>query len=78
VVTSYQIGDILRLKKAHPCGSFLWEVYRLGADIGLHCKGCGRRVLLPRHQLLRRVRQVMARQGGVEGGKGETDSIDTP
>jgi hypothetical protein len=43
-----QLGDIVRLRKKHPCGSFEWEVVRLGVDIGLLCQGCGRRVLLPR------------------------------
>ena len=40
-----QINDLLRLRKPHPCGSYDWTVTRLGADIGLECKGCGRRVL---------------------------------
>lgn len=43
-----QLGDIVRLRKKHPCGSFEWEVVRLGADIGLVCRGCRRRVMLPR------------------------------
>jgi hypothetical protein len=43
-----QLGDIVRLRKKHPCGSFEWEVARLGADIGLVCRGCHRRIMLPR------------------------------
>lgn len=42
------LGDIVRLRKRHPCGSYDWEVVRLGADIGLVCQGCKRRILLPR------------------------------
>ena len=53
----YEIGDRIRLKKAHPCGSFDWVVVRLGADIGLECRGCGRRVLLTRRELSRRTKQ---------------------
>ena len=51
-----RLGDIVRLKKPHPCGSYEWEVVRLGADIGLRCLGCGRKVLLPRDRFRRRVR----------------------
>jgi hypothetical protein len=46
-----QLDDIVRLRKSHPCGSYEWRIVRLGADIGLECRGCGRRVLLPRRQL---------------------------
>ena len=53
------IGDVLRLKKPHPCGGSLWIVTRLGADIGMTCQECGRYVLLARSQLARRLKQVM-------------------
>ena len=43
-----QMGDIVRLRKKHPCGSYDWEVVRLGVDVGLVCQGCRRKVLLPR------------------------------
>ena len=45
------LGDVVLLRKAHPCGSSSWRVVRLGADIGLTCLGCGRRVLLERRRL---------------------------
>ena len=45
------VGDILRLRRAHPCGSCEWIVDRLGADIGLRCAGCGRHVLVERRHL---------------------------
>ena len=67
MVLELKLGDVLRLKKMHPCGSNLWEVVRLGADIGIKCQKCGRRVLLPRSYLERRVREV-SRQGGSSGG----------
>ncbi len=56
-----KLDDILRLRKPHPCGGFEWKVVRLGADIGLECLNCGRRVLLPRRQLARRVKSIKAR-----------------
>jgi hypothetical protein len=53
-----QLDDVLRLRKPHPCGGYEWKVVRLGADIGLECLNCGRRVLLPRRQLARRVKSI--------------------
>jgi hypothetical protein len=53
------VGDRVRLRKLHPCGSYDWEVVRLGADIGLKCSGCGRRVLLPRSEAERRIKKVL-------------------
>jgi len=55
------IGDIVRMKKSHPCGNSLWEVTRLGADIGLACQKCRRYVMLPRSYLERRIREVLPR-----------------
>lgn len=52
----YAVGDVVRLKKPHPCGGFDWGVVRLGADIGVKCVTCGRRVLLPRRELERRMK----------------------
>ncbi len=52
-----QVGDRLQLKKGHPCGTNDWEVIRLGMDIKLRCRGCGRYVALPRSRLERRVRR---------------------
>jgi hypothetical protein len=57
----FELGDRLRLRKQHPCGNFDWEVVRLGADIGLRCEKCGRRVLLPRSEVERRTKQVLPR-----------------
>ena len=50
------IGDLIRLKKSHPCGEYTWKITRLGADIGLSCQGCEHHILLPRQQLARRIR----------------------
>lgn len=56
MVLEIKLGDIVRLKKKHPCGSDEWEVVRLGADIGLKCLKCQRRVLLERSVLERRMK----------------------
>ena len=60
-VLEFRLDDVLRLRKPHPCGSYDWCVYRLGADIGIRCLGCGHRVLMPRSTLERRLRQFVAR-----------------
>ena len=57
----FRMGDVVRLRKPHPCGGFEWEVVRLGADIGLRCRGCRRRVLLERRVLERRLKAFVAR-----------------
>ena len=44
----YDVGDIVTLKKQHPCGSREWEILRVGADFRLKCAGCGRQVMVPR------------------------------
>ncbi|HEY8892414.1 MAG TPA: DUF951 domain-containing protein [Clostridium sp.] len=44
----FNLGDIVEMKKVHPCGSKNWEIIRLGADIKIKCIGCGRLVMLPR------------------------------
>jgi hypothetical protein len=54
-VLELRLGDRLRLRKPHPCGGHDWRVVRLGADIGLVCEGCGRRVLLARRDVERRL-----------------------
>jgi hypothetical protein len=55
------IGDVVRLRKPHPCGSYEWTVVRLGADIGLRCAGCNRRVLLTRRDLEKRLKTFVTR-----------------
>jgi hypothetical protein len=54
-----RLGDVVKLRKPHPCGGFEWEVVRLGADIGIRCGRCGRRVLIPRSQFLRQVKTLL-------------------
>ena len=55
------LGDIVRLKRPHPCGADTWLVDRLGADIGLRCQTCGRHVLVDRRRLERRLVEFVAR-----------------
>jgi len=54
-----QVGDHVRLRKPHPCGGFVWEVVRIGADIGIRCVTCGRRVMLPRAKIEKQVKSLV-------------------
>jgi hypothetical protein len=56
---SFYIGDIVEMKKGHPCGSNNWEVIRLGADIKIRCLGCGRIVMLTRSKFEKRVKKII-------------------
>jgi hypothetical protein len=72
-------GDVLRLRKPHPCGSGDFEVVRLGADIGLHCVKCGRRIMLARSLLERRLERFVSRAPDPEAPVDlDLDSLDAP
>ena len=53
------LGDRVKLRKAHPCGGTTWKIVRLGADIGLECETCGHRVLLTRRELAHRMKTFL-------------------
>ncbi|MGE5553788.1 MAG: DUF951 domain-containing protein [Betaproteobacteria bacterium] len=57
--TRYHVGDLVRLRKEHPCGSDVWEVLRVGMDFRLKCLGCGHIVMLPRPQFERNVKELL-------------------
>ena len=61
MVLEIRLGDVVRLKKKHPCGSDQWQVTRLGADIGIKCLMCQRRVLLERGIFERRIKAFISR-----------------
>ena len=53
-----QVGDILKMKKPHPCGSREWEVLRIGADFRLKCAGCGHQIMIVRRQAEKNIRGI--------------------
>lgn len=57
-----KIGDIVRLKKQHPCGSREWEILRVGMDFRLKCCGCGHQIMLPRKQLEKSIKKIMIKE----------------
>ena len=54
----YQVGDIVKLKKKHPCGSFEWEVLRAGADFRLRCVGCDHQIMISRKIVEKNIRNL--------------------
>ncbi len=62
------IGDRVQMRKKHPCGSDIWVIYRTGADIGLRCTGCDRRMLLARSAFQKRLKRILERDDA-SGGK---------
>ena len=54
-----EIGDLVQMRKPHPCGSDKWVVTRTGADVKIRCEGCGRVVMLDRVEFEKRVRNVL-------------------
>lgn len=61
-----QLGDIVTLKKEHPCGSKEWEVLRVGMDFRIKCIGCERQVMIPRKQLEKSIKKIVSKVGNNE------------
>ncbi len=61
-----RVGDVLELKKQHPCGSKQWQVLRVGMDFKLRCAGCGHELMLPRSKAERSIKKIQ-REGGEPG-----------
>lgn len=54
-----QVGDLLELKKAHPCGSRQWQVLRVGMDFKLRCRGCGHELMIPRSKAEKNIKKII-------------------
>lgn len=72
-ITPIRIGDVVRLKKAHPCGANEWEITKLGMDIGLQCRGCERKVRLERYEFDRRFRGFVSRSSEERTSEDDAD-----
>jgi len=59
VLPDLEINDVIRMRKPHPCGGYEWQVVRMGADIGLACLNCGRRIMLDRRSLKNRMKKII-------------------
>ncbi len=62
-----QVGDIVELKKGHPCGANRWRIYRIGADIGLRCEGCSRRQMMTRSKFNKAFKRKLESENGANG-----------
>ncbi len=60
MILQVDTGDVYRMRRRHPCGGWEWKVYRTGADIGIECLTCGRRVMLDRRRFEARARTRIA------------------
>ena len=56
---NFEVGMIIQLKKAHPCGSSQWEILRVGADFRLKCTGCGHQIMIARRQAEKNIKDVI-------------------
>ena len=61
------VGDRVRMRKPHPCGGYVWEITRIGADIGIICLTCGRRVMLPRSKFEKRLKTILSDEENQDG-----------
>jgi hypothetical protein len=55
------VGDVIELRKPHPCGGTVWRVLRVGLDVGIECSTCQRYVLVPRSRLENRLKRFISR-----------------
>ena len=56
---NFEVGDVVKLKKPHPCGSQEWLVLRVGMDFKMRCQGCGHEVMLPRSKAEKSIKRVL-------------------
>lgn len=66
-MTTYNLGDIVKMRKQHPCGSYDWEITRTGMDFRVKCLGCGRQVMIPRPKFEKSVKSIVTTKGD-QGG----------
>ena len=62
----YEVGDIVKMKKSHPCGSNEWEILRVGADFRLKCLGCGHQIMIARRLVEKNTKELRKKAGGIK------------
>ena len=58
-MTDFQVGQVVKLKKPHPCGGNLWKIIRVGADFRIQCQACKRGLMIPRVKFEKRVKKIL-------------------
>jgi hypothetical protein len=59
IIKEFKLGDLVEMKKQHPCGSKIWKVLRTGADIRIECQGCKHQVMIPRSKFEKNMKKVI-------------------
>jgi hypothetical protein len=72
MIENFEIGDMVRMRKEHPCGSYNWMITRLGVDIGIICQGCGRRIMMPRSTFVKKAKMIVSQTSDESGGSRES------
>ena len=70
------LGDLVQMRKTHPCGSDRWTIIRVGADIKIRCGGCGRIVMMDRVDFMKRIKKVIAHSDVPIRGTNEMDEFE--
>lgn len=68
-----RVGDIVTMKKPHPCGSKDWKLLRVGADIRMECLGCGHLLMLPRNKVEKNIRKVKGQEKPLVADRGRAE-----
>ncbi len=63
VERNFEVGDVIKMKKPHPCGSQEWEILRVGADFRLKCMGCSRQVMVSRKMVEKNAKEIRKKLG---------------
>ena len=69
-MVKYEVGQLVEMKKGHPCGANSWQIIRVGMDFRLKCTNCGRSVLLPRPRFIKKVKRI------IPAGEEERGAVD--
>ena len=67
IIKEFKLGDLVEMKKQHPCGSKVWKVLRTGADIRMECQGCKHQVMIPRSKFEKNMKKVINSDESVSG-----------
>ncbi|MFG6146782.1 DUF951 domain-containing protein [Halobacillus sp. B23F22_1] len=59
---TYDLNDVVQMKKAHPCGENRWKIIRMGADIRIKCEGCGHSVMIPRKKFESKLKKIIEKK----------------
>jgi hypothetical protein len=60
--TEYQVGDVLKMKKNHPCGGNTFDLLRIGMDFKIRCQKCGHEVMVPRNKITKNIKSVIHKE----------------